>query len=109
MAEILAAVRQRGDEALCEFTRRFDRMDVTPATLRITPEEVTAACASVSPELLEALELAATRIESFHKSQMPDSLRYTDAAGVTLGMRWTALDSVGLYVPGGKAAIPPPC
>ncbi|GAB6966974.1 histidinol dehydrogenase [Komagataeibacter kakiaceti JCM 25156] len=106
VAEILAAVRQRGDEALCEFTRRFDRMDVTPATLRITPEEVTAACASVSPELLEALELAATRIESFHKSQMPDSLRYTDAAGVTLGMRWTALDSVGLYVPGGKAAYP---
>ncbi|WP_130730659.1 histidinol dehydrogenase [Komagataeibacter xylinus] len=106
VTEILAAVRKRGDEALCEFTNRFDRTSVTPATLRITPEEVAAACADVSPALLEALEVAATRIESFHKAQMPTDMKYVDAAGVTLGMRWTALDSVGLYVPGGKAAYP---
>ncbi|MBV1831402.1 histidinol dehydrogenase [Komagataeibacter sp. AV436] len=106
VTEILAAVRSRGDEALCEFTNRFDRTNVTPATLRITPEEIAAACADVSPELLEALEVAATRIESFHKAQMPTDMKYVDAAGVTLGMRWTALDSVGLYVPGGKAAYP---
>ncbi|WP_308721200.1 histidinol dehydrogenase [Komagataeibacter xylinus] len=106
VTEILAAVRKRGDEALCEFTNRFDRTNVTPATLRITPAEVEAACADVSPELLEALEVAATRIESFHKAQMPTDMKYVDGAGVTLGMRWTALDSVGLYVPGGKAAYP---
>ncbi|AQU87246.1 histidinol dehydrogenase [Komagataeibacter nataicola] len=106
VTEILAAVRKRGDAALCEFTNRFDRTSITPATLRITPAEVAAACADVPPALLEALEVAATRIESFHKAQMPSDMKYVDAAGVTLGMRWTALDSVGLYVPGGKAAYP---
>ncbi|KAB8124461.1 histidinol dehydrogenase [Komagataeibacter medellinensis] len=106
VTEILAAVRARGDEALCEFTNRFDRTRVTPATLRITEAEIEAACAKVPTELLAALEVAATRIESFHRAQMPADLRYVDGAGVTLGMRWTALDSVGLYVPGGKAAYP---
>ncbi|NVN36467.1 histidinol dehydrogenase [Komagataeibacter swingsii] len=106
VTEILAAVRARGDDALCEFTNRFDRADVTPATLRITPDEVGAACGQVPADLLESLEVAATRIESFHRAQMPSGLRYVDDAGVTLGMRWTALDSVGLYVPGGKAAYP---
>lgn len=106
VTEILAAVRARGDEALCEFTNRFDRTDVTPDRLRITPDEIEAACAEVAPELLNSLEVAASRIESFHKAQMPEGLRYVDQAGVTLGMRWTALDSVGLYVPGGKAAYP---
>ncbi|AHI26456.1 histidinol dehydrogenase [Komagataeibacter xylinus] len=106
VTEILAAVRARGDDALCEFTNRFDRADVTPATLRITPDEVEAACGQVPADLLESLEVAATRIESFHRAQMPSGLRYVDDAGVTLGMRWTALDSVGLYVPGGKAAYP---
>ncbi|WP_102325594.1 histidinol dehydrogenase [Komagataeibacter saccharivorans] len=106
VTEILAAVRARGDEALCEFTNRFDRTDVTPDRLRITPDEIEAACAEVAPELLDSLEVAASRIESFHKAQMPEGLRYVDQAGVTLGMRWTALDSVGLYVPGGKAAYP---
>ncbi|GCE83614.1 histidinol dehydrogenase [Komagataeibacter diospyri] len=106
VTEILAAVRARGDDALCEFTNRFDRANVTPATLRITAAEVEAACAQVPARLLESLEVAATRIESFHKAQMPSDMRYVDDAGVTLGMRWTALDSVGLYVPGGKAAYP---
>ena len=106
VTEILAAVRARGDEALCEFTNRFDRTDVTPDRLRITPDEIEAACAEVAPELLDSLEVAASRIESFHKAQMPEGLRYVDQSGVTLGMRWTALDSVGLYVPGGKAAYP---
>lgn len=106
VTEILAAVRARGDEALCEFTNRFDRTDVTPDRLRITPDEIEGACAEVAPELLDSLEVAASRIESFHKAQMPEGLRYVDQAGVTLGMRWTALDSVGLYVPGGKAAYP---
>ncbi|GBQ54667.1 histidinol dehydrogenase [Komagataeibacter swingsii] len=106
VTEILAAVRARGDDALCEFTNRFDRANVTPATLRITPDEVEAACGQVPADLLASLEVAATRIESFHRAQMPSGLRYVDDAGVTLGMRWTALDSVGLYVPGGKAAYP---
>ncbi|OUI78807.1 histidinol dehydrogenase, partial [Acetobacter tropicalis] len=62
--------------------------------------------AQVSPDLLAALDVAADRIESFHKAQMPQDIRYTDDVGMTLGLRWIPLDAVGLYVPGGKAAYP---
>lgn len=106
VTEILAAIRRDGDAALCEFTRRFDRMAITPDRLRITDAEIDAACAEVSLSLHAALDVAATRIESFHRAQLPDDLRYVDAQGVTLGMRWTPLDAVGLYVPGGTAAYP---
>ncbi|MBU6498427.1 MAG: histidinol dehydrogenase, partial [Rhodospirillales bacterium] len=103
---IIADIRARGDAALCEYTNRFDRVAVTPATLRITAGEIDAAMAAVPPSLHAALDLAATRIEAFHAAQMPQDLRLDDAAGLTLGMRWGALDAVGLYVPGGKAAYP---
>jgi len=106
VADILSRVRQEGDAAVCELTNRFDRTDITPDTLRITAAEIDAACAQVEPELLEALDLAASRIEAFHAAQMPLDLEFTDAQGLRLGMRWTALDAVGLYVPGGKAAYP---
>ena len=106
VAEIIAEVRARGDDALCDYTQRFDRMAVTPETLHITPEEVETACARVAPDLLAALDLAATRIEAFHQAQLPVDLQMHDDAGVTMGMRWTPLDAVGLYVPGGKAAYP---
>ncbi len=106
VAAIISDVRARGDEALLDYTARFDRLDLTADQLRITPAEIEAALTHVSPEETTALDLAATRIEAFHRAQMPEDLRLTDAAGLTLGMRWTPLDAVGLYVPGGKAAYP---
>jgi len=106
VAEILAAVRSGGDEALCRYTERFDRLALTPDTLRIAQEEIEAACAAVPPSLLEALDLAADRIETFHRAQRPADLAWQDEAGLELGLRWTPLDAVGIYVPGGKAAYP---
>nr|WP_294545160.1 histidinol dehydrogenase [uncultured Rhodopila sp.] len=106
VAEIVADVRARGDAAVLEYTARFDRLTLTAATLRIGAEEIDAAAASIPAELAAALDLAAARIEAFHRAQLPQDLRMTDAAGVTMGMRWGALDAAGLYVPGGKAAYP---
>jgi histidinol dehydrogenase len=97
-------VRARGDAALLDYTTRFDRH--TPTTLRITAAEIDAATAGIAPELAAALDLAATRIEAFHRAQLPSDLELPDPAGLTLGMRWNALDAVGLYVPGGKASYP---
>jgi histidinol dehydrogenase len=106
VAAIIAEVRARGDAALIDYTARFDRLTLSPATLRITTAEIDAAVAAVPPQQTAALDLAATRIEAFHRAQLPADLRLTDAAGLTLGMRWSPLDAVGLYVPGGKAAYP---
>ncbi len=106
VAEIIAAVRARGDAALCEYTSRFDRFELVPERIAVTAAEIDAAVATVPAALLAALEVAAGRIEAFHALQMPADIRTTDAAGLTLGMRWGALDAVGLYVPGGKAAYP---
>ena len=106
VAGIIAQVRRRGDAALCELTARFDRMAITPAQLRIPAEQIEAAAASIPAPLMAALDLAADRIEAFHRAQLPPDLRLQDAAGLTLGMRWTPLDAVGIYVPGGKAAYP---
>ena len=106
VAAIVADVRRRGDAALLDLTARFDHLDLTADRLRVTAEEIDAAAAAVAPDLHAALDLAATRIEAFHRAQMPRDMAATDAAGLTLGMRWTALDAVGLYVPGGKAAYP---
>ncbi len=104
--DIIADVRARGDAALCEYTERFDGVAVAPGGLRVSAAEIEAAAAGIAPELGDALELAAARIEAFHRLQMPADVETTDAAGVRLGMRWNALDAVGLYVPGGKAAYP---
>ena len=106
VAEIIARVRAEGDPALCKYTQDFDHVALTPATLRVTAAEIDAARAKVAPELLAALDLAAVRIEAFHRAQMPIDLQMHDDAGVTMGLRWTPLDAVGLYVPGGKAAYP---
>jgi histidinol dehydrogenase len=103
---IVADVRARGDAALIDYTSRFDRLDLTPAKLRVTPDEIEQAERAVPAALLAALDLAASRIEAFHRAQMPADLEHTDAAGLHLGMRWSPLDAVGLYVPGGKAAYP---
>lgn len=106
VANILASVRKEGDAALCALTERFDRLPVTPEKLAFTAQEVAQAKAQVSPELLDALDVAAQRIETFHQKQLPSDMRYTDDAGMTLGLRWIPLDAAGLYVPGGKAAYP---
>jgi histidinol dehydrogenase len=106
VAAIVAAVRDQGDAALCAYTEQFDRVALTPQTLAISAEQVAAAAETVPAALLEALDTAARRIEAFHQAQMPIDMQMHDDAGLTMGMRWTALDSVGLYVPGGKAAYP---
>ena len=106
VAAIIADVRQRGDAALCDYTARFDRMTISADRLAVTAAEIDAAIAEVPASLLGALDVAARRIEAFHTAQMPGDLKFTDQDGLTLGMRWGALDAVGLYVPGGKAAYP---
>ncbi len=106
VAAIIADIRARGDAGLLAYTHQFDRLDLTAATLRVTAAEIEQAAAAVAPALLEALDFAARRIEAFHRAQMPTNLEIVDAAGLQLGLRWSALDSVGLYVPGGKAAYP---
>jgi histidinol dehydrogenase len=106
VSAIIADVRARGDAALLDYTSRFDRLTLTADTLRIGQADIDASVTAVPAELLAALDLAATRIEAFHRAQLPADLRMTDEAGLTLGMRWSALDAVGLYVPGGKAAYP---
>jgi histidinol dehydrogenase len=103
---IIAAVAHQGDVALLALTAKYDRVTLTPATLQVSAEEVAAAERSCSNETLKALDHAAERIEDYHRRQMPEDARYTDAAGASLGWRWTALDSVGLYVPGGTASYP---
>ncbi len=107
VAGIIADVRARGDAALIDLTTRFDGWAPANATaLRVTPEEIEAADARIDAERRAALNLAAERIEAFHRAQLPRDLEMKDAAGLTLGMRWGAIDAVGIYVPGGKAAYP---
>jgi len=106
VAAIVARVREEGDAALLDLTRRFDRFDPAKDGLSIGPAEVARARAAVPKETLAALEVAAERIEDFHARQRPADFLYQDALGVTLGQRWTPVDAVGLYVPGGTAAYP---
>lgn len=105
---ILADVRARGDAALIELTARFDRLDLGTAGIRVSQDEIDAAVAAAEPdrETFAALELARDRIASHHRRQLPKDDRYTDATGTELGARWTAVESVGLYVPGGTASYP---
>ncbi len=106
VAAILAEVRRRGDAALIEYTARFDRLELTPAGLRITAAEVDAALAGCDAQLIKDLELAAARIHAFHYRQLPVDQSFIDGAGVSLGLRWTPVQAAGLYVPGGTAAYP---
>lgn len=112
-ADVEAAVRSiiedvmaRGDAALVDLSRRFDRIDLAQTGLRISPEEIAAAEKACDPRALQALALARDRIEAYHIRQKPKDERFTDALGVELGSRWTAIEAVGLYVPGGTAAYP---
>src|SRR3954469_22013225 len=103
---IIADVRKRGDAALADYTLKFDRVDLTAMGLRVTAAEIEAAEKKCKPEALAALKLARDRIEAYHRRQMPKDDRFTDALGVEMGSRWTAIEAAGLYVPGGTAAYP---
>jgi histidinol dehydrogenase len=106
VAAILADVRARGDAALIELSKKFDRVDLGKVGLRVTPAEMRTARDACTAETLQALQLAADRIAEHHERQIPINERYTDELGVELGWRWTAVESVGLYVPGGLASYP---
>jgi histidinol dehydrogenase len=103
---IVDDVAARGDLALLEATRKFDRLDLTAGQLRVSPAEIDAAVQACNPATIEALTFARDRIEAFHRRQLPRDERFTDALGVELGWRWSAIESAGLYVPGGTAAYP---
>src|SRR5580765_4597460 len=103
---IVDDVAARGDAALLEATKKFDRLDIDAAGLRVTAAEIEAAVKACDAATLDALKFARDRIELFHQRQLPKDERFTDALGVELGWRWSAVDAVGLYVPGGTAAYP---
>ncbi|MGB3867457.1 MAG: histidinol dehydrogenase [Xanthobacteraceae bacterium] len=103
---IIDDVCLRGDAAVIEATRKFDRFAVEACGLRFTPAEIDAAVKACDATTLDALAFARDRIEAFHRRQMPKDERFTDAQGVELGWRWSAVEAVGLYVPGGTAAYP---
>lgn len=105
--DILEDVQKRGDAAVMDYTARFDRLSVSAmADLRVSEAEIEAALTDVPQDVLDALQLAHDRIASHHKRQLPQDDRYVDAVGVELGSKWTAVESVGLYVPGGLASYP---
>ncbi len=103
---IIAEVKAGGDRALIDLTRKFDRVDLGQVGLRVTAAEIEAAERACDPDALAALKVARDRIEAYHARQKPADQRFTDALGVELGGRWTAIEAVGLYVPGGTAAYP---
>jgi histidinol dehydrogenase len=103
---IVADVAARGDEALRDYTRKFDQFDLAAAGLRVTQREIATAFEACDGHAIDALSFARDRIEVFHRRQKPQDDRFTDALGVELGSRWTAIEAVGLYVPGGTAAYP---
>ncbi len=105
-AAIIADVVARGDDALIDLSQRFDRVDLRTLGLRVAGDEIADAAGSVAPDTLAALTLARDRIAAFHERQKPVDHFWTDALGVELGWRWTAISDVGLYVPGGTASYP---
>jgi len=104
--DIIADVVKRGDAALKEYTLRFDALDLDKVPMRVSAAELDEAYAAIDPAVRDALHLAAERIEKHHSRQLPKDDIYEDAIGVTLGSRWTAIEAVGLYVPGGMASYP---
>ena len=104
--EIIADVVARGDRALFELTARFDRVDLAKTRLRVAAAEIESAEKSCDENALAALKVARDRIEAYHRRQKPSDDRFTDSLGVEMGAKWTAIEAVGLYVPGGTAAYP---
>src|SRR6516165_6783179 len=106
VAAIIEDVALRGDAALIDYTRRFDGVELAASGLRLTPHEITEAAVAAPSETVTALRLAAERIESFHRHQLPPTIDYVDTLGVRLANRWRPIAAAGLYVPGGTAAYP---
>jgi len=104
--EIIARVRAEGDAALIDYSSRFDRADLKSVGIAVSKAEIARAYDGADAETIKALEFARDRIRAYHEQQLPKDNRYTDAAGVELGWRWTAIEAVGLYVPGGTASYP---
>ncbi len=104
--DIIGRIRAEGDVALFDYTQRFDRFDASGGRLTVTEAEIDAAFGEADPQTIEALSFARDRIASHHARQRPLDDHYTDPIGVRLGSRWTAVESVGLYVPGGTASYP---
>lgn len=104
--EIIAEVRVRGDQALIEYSKRFDNVDLDQIGIRVARDEIIRALDEIDPETMAALELAHDRLIAHHERQLPKDDRYTDAAGVELGTIWKPVESAGLYVPGGTASYP---
>jgi histidinol dehydrogenase len=103
---IIAEVVARGDDALVALTNKFDRVAIDATKLRVAPDEIEAAASQCDRDALDALTLARDRIETYHRRQLPHDEHFVDPLGVELGSRWTAIESAGLYVPGGTAAYP---
>lgn len=106
VSAIVTAVRKQGDRALLRYTKMFDRVHLSPATMEVTPAEIARSVAKVPRKDLTTLRLAARRIAAFHRRQVQKSWQYRDPLGMTLGQCVTALERVGVYVPGGKACYP---
>ena len=106
VSAILSDVENRGDAAIIEYTSKFDGFDLKSSAMTFRPEDIDGAREKCSSDVIAALELAAARITDYHKRQVPEDLNYIDDAGVQLGYRWTPIQSVGMYVPGGTAAYP---
>lgn len=104
--DVLAAVKAEGVAALLRFSKDFDRLELTEQTLRVSADEIAAGAAECAPEVRAAIDFAAKRIRAYHERQRPADQSFVDEAGVQLGWRWTPLEAVGIYVPGGRAAYP---
>ena len=105
-ADIIEEVRKNGDKALIKLTKKFDGLDLTAKDLIVDLNEIDEAASKISTDEYDSLRFAADRITSFHLRQMPKNFEYVDDAGIKMGMRWSPIDSVGLYVPGGTASYP---
>ncbi|RWB94635.1 MAG: histidinol dehydrogenase [Mesorhizobium sp.] len=103
---IIARVRAEGDAALIDYTQKFEKADLKGLGIAVSKDDIAKAYDAADPQTIEALKFARDRIRSHHERQRPNDDRYTDAAGVELGSRWTAIEAVGLYVPGGTASYP---
>ena len=106
VTEIIADVRTRGDNAVIEWTEKFDKLSLTPQTFALSDADISAAISTVPSTERAALDHAAARIRAYHERQVPQDAQWTDAVGATLGWRWTPVDAAGLYVPGGLASYP---
>jgi histidinol dehydrogenase len=106
VSAIVGDIRARGDVALFEYTARFDRFELSRDGIQIMPDEVVAALKDCTDQQIDALHHAAKRIRAFHEKQLPDDLAYQDQEGIQLGLKWGAIEAVGMYVPGGLASYP---